>query len=340
MPVNIARPAAALATASAWFLQWEFSDHSKFPLLWVDSQGDMAAEATYLIPYKPEQARKWRYGFLGFRFVRFSNGVVCIGWCKNCPCGQECGLDRELEGQNRQHCRKDFLGGGPHMCLLGQAFVRRLGGPAKLRSQLQRATDVQQGAGRLCISQPDLRNGRLSCTACRAGPRFRDWGVISSELTCATCASQKRSCCHISCLRTADREAAAAAAVKPAMQPAVYEQHLHKVFDINSGRRRLTCKSRLPVPEDLRHARTPAEQPICDALLKIYTGECKVAAVLATMSSPTKLHESWPVVSYALFWAALVMLHMQIEAAERCQFLQHARQQQKHWSQRSVLRAA
>jgi hypothetical protein len=193
----------------------------------VEVHRDSAAEATYLIPYKPERARKWHYSFLGFRFVRFSeNSTVCINWCKDCPCGQECGLDRELEGQHRQHrCKDAYLGDGPHMCLLGQAFLQRLGGTARLRRQMQGATAVQHGDGRLCvslpdlrISLPDLRNGSLSCMAARAGPRFRSWGAISSELYCATCDSKQRTCCHIGCLPSADREAAAAAAAKPMMQ--------------------------------------------------------------------------------------------------------------------------
>ena len=60
------------------------------------------------------------------------------------------------------------------------------------------------------------------------------------------------------------------------MQPAVYEQHLSKVFDIQRGCQKLACKSRLPLPEDLRRPRSPEEQPFCSKLLQTDTGTCSL----------------------------------------------------------------
>lgn len=129
-------PLASSSSSIPAAFPWDFACESKFSLLWVDSHGDTAAEAAYLIPHKPEGARKWRFGFLGLRYVRFSDGNRLVGWCKNCPRGQDCCMDRQLEQLDRPHVRQALLGEGPHMRKLGEALVRCFGGPTQLRAQL------------------------------------------------------------------------------------------------------------------------------------------------------------------------------------------------------------
>ena len=267
-------PPARSGSVPAAYSSWDFANVSKYPLLWVDSHGDSAAEAAYLIPHVPDGARKWRSGFLGLRFVRFSDGHQLVGWCKDCPCGQESNLDRQLELQDRPHQPRSWLGEAPHMCELGEAVVRRFGGPAQLRAQLQRASAEQHGAGRLVVRLPPLMHEKVACTAVRAGDCFRDWGcIINIDHRCASCQSRQRSCAHIGCLPAADLDAAAAASVQPMMLPEAYEEHLAGVFDFEQGCRRRKCLSTLPLPAKLEEPRSEAEQPLCAELLKMYNGE-------------------------------------------------------------------
>eukprot|EP00955_Chlamydomonas_euryale_P068458 360124-Chlamydomonas_euryale.AAC.3 len=92
------------------------------PLVFVSED---AREAHFMFACPDaNRSRVVRYGFVGLRYAKFSDGEHLVAWCKNCPCG--CEADRLcMEGQDVPHASyASFFGGVSHTCPAAAALIR------------------------------------------------------------------------------------------------------------------------------------------------------------------------------------------------------------------------
>ncbi len=233
------------------------------PLLAVDAD---KRQGVFAVRYRRPSQRKWRFSFLGFRRVRFSNGEQLMGYSKQCPCGASSSLHAALEGQDRLGHRKAWLQ-APRMCRCGEQLLASLGGEAALQRLFAVAP---AGDGENIVKE--LSVAGVSYTAVRAGPDFADWAMLDSRDRCISCPSRQWSCKHVQC-----QPETAAADSQPTLSAEAFEVKLRKEFDLEAGCRRMTCISQRRLPEDLPQ---PGESSRPDdaawvedaALLELITG--------------------------------------------------------------------
>lgn len=199
-------------------------------------------QGVYVVPYRQQGQRKWRLAIIGFRSMRFSDGDLMVGYSRGCLCARDAGADRHAakEGQDRPGRPRAWLTGAA-MCSCSQQLLQHLGGEASVL----RVFGLTAAASDDCIVQR-LRMRGAQHFAVRAGADFADWGIVDATGRCSSCASRQWICEHVQQLPdTAEVE-------RPSpLSAARFESKLNAEFDVETGRRRLTCISRLQLPPDL-----------------------------------------------------------------------------------------
>ena len=140
-----------------------------------------SSEGTYGVPYRLPTQKKWRFAFIGFHFMQFSDGRALAGFSSGCWCGAPSDLHSLVEGIDRHADPKSWLT-EPRMCRCSVTLLAWIGGERHLQEQLQAATQQYR-------SEQDIKHqlpGRWAAyTAVRAGNSFADWCVMD------TCADKK-----------------------------------------------------------------------------------------------------------------------------------------------------
>jgi len=161
------------------------------PLLAVDA---LMRQGVFLVRHRPCGKRKWRFAFLGFRIVRFSDGERLVGYGKACICGADTTANAMLEGQDRPGQPQAWLR-APALCDCGRWLVQQLGGDAAVRRLFALAP-----AGNDYNIVQQLSFGGMTYFAIRAGASFWDWGIVDSKGRCCSCTSRQWSCDHVNAM--------------------------------------------------------------------------------------------------------------------------------------------
>ena len=95
-----------------------------------------SSEGTYWVPHRLPTQKKWRFAFIGFRFMQFSDGRALAGFSSGCWCGAPTDLHSLVEGTDRHADPKSWLT-EPRMCRCSVTLLARIGGEQHLQAQLQ-----------------------------------------------------------------------------------------------------------------------------------------------------------------------------------------------------------
>lgn len=161
------------------------------PLLAVDA---LMRQGVFLVRHRPRGKRKWRFAFLGFRIVRFSDGERLVGYGKACICGADTTANAMLEGQDQPGQPQAWLR-APALCDCGRWLVQQLGGDAAVRRLFALAP-----AGNDDNIVQQLSFGGMTYFAIRAGASFWDWGIVDSKGRCCSCTSRQWNCDHVNAM--------------------------------------------------------------------------------------------------------------------------------------------
>ena len=148
------------------------------PIIRVSSD---RTEADFLIGHRSGRQRKRRWTVVGYRWVRFSDRKLLVGWCKGGCCTDGNRLFDLLEGIDRRAQLHTWLQ-PPVQCECSRRLLAKLGG-AELLTELQAAaggTTLHDGDGAL-ISEVYLPVGGRFLAVRPAGGGFDSWGVRRSQ---------------------------------------------------------------------------------------------------------------------------------------------------------------
>ena len=174
---------------------------------------DNCSEFHYVITHELGiNKRKVRYGFIGLRMLRFSDGKeVLISFCRGtCP-------EPNLNDLMVQDCPywpqpASSWGTTVTLCACGERMVRLLGGQASVERLMLPHSEyiaaVAAAAARnSAAAAPAVSSGNSEervevslisgVTAVRLCARFNDWAVLNSKGRCQTCPPRRR-CRHTS----------------------------------------------------------------------------------------------------------------------------------------------
>lgn len=221
------------------------------PLVYASADGK---EGHFLLPDSNNKS----FGFVGYRFVGFSDGEKLVSWCEGTNCSNPTGLRSSCSGNDYLHSGSlEFLSGSPTACSCSQALIDSFGGPAKLKLLL-----ADKGNSDHAMQQQHTHGGKRFTIV--RGCDFKDLGILEHTSTgalCRTCARHKHHCPHVVLLRT---EGSAPEESSAYMSAEKFEASFGQFFDFSEGAEKITCLSQLAIPQEL------SSDP---HLLSIYTGK-------------------------------------------------------------------
>jgi len=226
------------------------------PIIRVSSD---RTEADFLIGHRSGRQRKRRWTVVGYRWVRFSDRKLLVGWCKGGCCTDGNRLFDLLEGIDRRAQLHTWLQ-PPAQCECSRRLLAKLGG-AELLTELQAAaggTTLHDGDGAL-ISEVYLPVGGRFLAVRPAGGGFDSWGVLDAKGRCCTCNGNNWHCAHAEALQSQPDTAAAQSATDAKRDS--WERKLSHAVDYATGKPPLRCISRRKLPQDLRDS--GAEHLLC-----------------------------------------------------------------------------
>jgi hypothetical protein len=255
------------------------------PLLWASRDG---REGHYIVSHSQagrHHKTLYKFGFVGFRFVRFSTGLTLVSWCHHCPCGGDAAAGGLLEGDvvvagrdyptsTQQQVFEDQL---PPQCAAAAALLARIGGQGPLQQVLAAGRHHRHRPLGTAFAIPVRVSNSTAYTAVSTGAgTVGSWGVIRelpSGHTCNTCG--RRHCRHTSSFQGLPGQQQQQLPGAPEQQqqqqqqradaymsPQQYEQVLKKFMDPEMRSRRLTSiTSGVLAATDRTIPRTRQQQP-------------------------------------------------------------------------------
>jgi hypothetical protein len=177
------------------------------------------------------------------RFVIFSDGERLVGFSSGCPCpsSDSSRLRAQLDCCDRPANLITWLP-AERMCSCCTRLVVSHGGEAAVKRLMRIAKPPDTSSVVKWIS---FRN--TSYQAVRAGEGFADWGILDSKRRCCSCPSRRNICDHVHEVLPETAEDSG----QSTMSAADFEQKVQACLDIDAGSRRLTCVSKLQLPEQL-----------------------------------------------------------------------------------------
>lgn len=152
-------------------------------------------QAAWAVRYRRGSQRKWRWAFLGLRFVASSDGEQLVGFSSGCLCAGggagSCQL-AQLSCRDAPAVNENSLP-EQRMCCCCAQLLAAYGGSASLRRLLRLGTPSKSGS----VVAP-LYVGDRRYLAVRAGAGFADWGVLDDTTRrCCICPTRQRNCKHV-----------------------------------------------------------------------------------------------------------------------------------------------
>lgn len=200
-------------------------------------------QGVWAVRFRRGTQRKWRFAFLGLRFVEFSDGEQLIGFSSGCPCpsSDSSRLRAQLDCCDRPASVRDWLP-AERMCSCCTQLLTTHGGEAAVRLLLRISAPGDSSSIVKLVTF-----GGTCYQAVRAGDSFADWGILDSKRRCCTCPARRHICDHVHEVLpdTADGSG------QTEMSAEAFETKLQACFDLEAGSRRLDCVSKLQLPEQL-----------------------------------------------------------------------------------------
>ena len=167
------------------------SRHGDAPMLAVSADKRQAAWA---VRFRRGNQRKWRWAFLGLRFVDCSGGEQLVGLSSGCLCAGSDGNRQlaQLDGRDMPDADQSSLP-EQRMCSCCAQLLAAYGGSACMRRLLRLSTPGHSGS---MVAPLDIDGRRY--LAVRAGACFENWGVVDDHTRrCCVCPTRQRNCKHV-----------------------------------------------------------------------------------------------------------------------------------------------
>ena len=221
-----------------------YSNWDLHPLLWRSDDGN---EAHFLVSEAPAaRCSKWRYSYVALRMLRFTDGQLLTGWCSDLGCASCQAASAIAEGcTSLPHPRSWY---SVSMCDRCQRMVRGVGGEAGLTRLLALPRPQSSSPEGMFSRRLVLKPGKV-VTAVKAGEGLDSWGVLEKG-RCNSCRSNP--CQHTAVRRTQQQR----------LSEAAWERRFLAEWDMEGGKRKLTCISRAKLEEKVENS---------PSLLRIYT---------------------------------------------------------------------
>jgi hypothetical protein len=202
-------------------------------------------QGVWVVPFRRGTQRKWRWFFLCLRFVEFRDGQRLVGFSRGCPCpsSDSSRLREQLDCRDRPANVRSWLP-AERMCSCGTRLLAQLGGEEALQRLLRLSPPCDDDSSFV----ETLEVNAVCFSAVRVGSSFADWGTVDSQLRCCTCPSRRHICDHV---HEVLPETAEDSVQSSGMSATDFEKKMHTFMDLDAGARRLTCVSKMQLPEQL-----------------------------------------------------------------------------------------
>jgi hypothetical protein len=154
-------------------------------------------QAAWAVRFRRGGQRKWRWAFLGLRFVDCSGGKQAeqlVGFSSSCLCSSSDDNRQlaQLDGRDMPDAEQSSLP-EQRMCSCCAQLLAAYGGSASMRRLLRLCTPGSSAS----VVAP-LSVGDRQYLAVRAGACFDDWGVVDNTTRrCCVCPTRLRNCKHV-----------------------------------------------------------------------------------------------------------------------------------------------
>ncbi len=206
------------------------------------------------------------------------DGNLLVSRCHNCPCHDPSFLTKHGFGCDFQHTSKHEVGQYHLHCAAALELMEGLGGRDNVLDLFEQATPTQHCGEPIVI--PLTPAWGREYVAVNPGVELETWGVVDVKHSiCGVCPRNKSLCQHVGAISMGGDDAASDGR-NVFSDPGVWNEAFDKVFDREEGKRKLTCISRLQIPEAM------ADDADVHRICKGYaTGTCPFPSICKPIST-------------------------------------------------------